>query len=137
MSCSIVPNRRSIGHKPSMRNILLLGSESLAAYAQALEAAGFQVSQRAPGAEAIGEGIDLVLLELSSAGEDAATKQLLDGANSGEAPIVIVIMDEDRLRRFDPEKMPDDFIAAGASAEEVCARVRQALWRRHGVDARN
>jgi len=120
-----------------MRNIILLGGESLAPYARALEAAGFQASRRAPGAEDVDEGADLVLLELSSAGEDAATKQLLEGAKSGASPTVLVIIDEERLRRFDPDTTPNDFIAVGASAEEVCARVHQALWRRHGVDARN
>ena len=38
---------------------------------------------------------------------------------------------------FDPTRDIEDFVLAGAPAEEVAARARQAVWKRHRVDTKN
>ena len=121
-----------------MRNIFILGDESLAPYAQALEGAGYAVSLQRPGASEPAQGnFDAAVLDLTNLGEDAAAKRLLDGAHAADSPAVIVIIGPGQLAAFDPAKSPDDFILAGADPAELCARVRQALWRRSRVDDKN
>jgi DNA-binding response OmpR family regulator len=122
-----------------MPNLLLIGDDTLAPYARALEADGFDVTLLPRGAEAPELEPDAAIIDLSTAGEDPLARRYLEGApiEIGEAPPVIAILTRDRLEALDPAKAPDDFVIAGASSEELCARVRQALYRRHGVDTRN
>jgi DNA-binding response OmpR family regulator len=47
------------------------------------------------------------------------------------------VVDLERPSGFDPALGLDDFVAKTASAGELSLRLRQALWRRTGVDARN
>ena len=120
-----------------MRNLLILGDNAVSQYARALEADGFKVAMHAPGSgEPQGE-FDAVILHLPSVAEDAVAKRYLEAAKSGESPAVIAMISSDQAQAFDPAKGPDDFLLTTAPPEELCARVRQALWRRHGVDARN
>ena len=121
-----------------MRNILIIGSESLVPYAQALEAEGYNVSLQSPGAAEAPEGsFDIAVLDLTALGEDAGAKRLLEGAQAEGSPGVIAFIGPEQLLVFDPSRSPDDFILAGADPRELCARVRQVLWRRSRVDDKN
>jgi DNA-binding response OmpR family regulator len=120
-----------------MRNILLIGDDAIAPYARALEADGFQTTVRSPGDDDDSGDFDAIVLDLSSLAEDAASKRILEAAHAGEAPAVIAFISANQLAAFDPANALDDFLLSGASPDELCARVRQALWKRHGVDARN
>jgi len=120
-----------------MRNLLLIGDDSAGPYAAALEADGFEVVVRPPSAGDPDGEFDAVILHLPSVAEDAAAKHYIEAAHAGEAAAVIAIISADQVQAFDPAKGLDDFLLAGAPPAELCARVRQALWKRHGVDARN
>jgi DNA-binding response OmpR family regulator len=122
-----------------MPNLLLIGDGTLAPYARALEADGFDVTLLPRGVEAAEVEPEAVIIDLSTAGEDPLARRYLEGApiEIGETPPVIAILTRDQLEALDPAKAPDDFVIAGASSEELCARVRWALYRRHGVDTRN
>jgi len=121
-----------------MRNILILGDETLAPYAQALEGHGYAVSLQRPGASEAAQGsFDAAVLDLTSIGEDATAKRFLEGAHAADSPAVIAIIGPEQMAAFDPAQSPDDFILAGAAPAELCARVRQALWRRSRVDDKN
>jgi DNA-binding response OmpR family regulator len=122
-----------------MPKILLIGDQTLAPYARALEADGFEVEEIPPGGAGVEPGTTphAVVVDLTMAGEDPQARQFLDGPGEGETPPLIAILTRDQLDALDPAKAPDDFVLAGSSAEELCARVRQVLYRRHGVDARD
>jgi DNA-binding response OmpR family regulator len=121
-----------------MPNILLIGDDTLSPYAHALEADGFEATRLLPGAEpALDTARDAVVIDLTMAGEDPRARGYLAATNDSEKPPIIAILTRDQLALLDPGDAPDDFVLAGASAEELCARVRQALYRRHGVDTRN
>ncbi len=120
-----------------MRSILLIGDPSIDAFARALERDGFEVSLRPPGSkdEPTGE-FALVVIHLDSAAEDEGAKRYI-AAETPDAPPVICIVAVDALAGLEPAHSSDDFVLATAPGVELCARVRQVLWRRHGVDARN
>jgi len=121
-----------------MPNLLVIGDDTLAPYARALEGDGYEVAHVPPGAEVDpGTARDAIIVDLSVAGEDPRTRKQFAGSGDGETPPTIAILTRDQLDALDPAHAPDDFVLAGASAEELCARVRQVLYRRHGVDARN
>jgi len=121
-----------------MRNVLLIGGESLNPCAKALAEDGFSVTSRAPGEDgAAPVELDAVVLELASVAEDALAKRFLEQAQAGDAPPLIGVYSRDRLGAFDPALELDDFMLAGSSPEELCARVRQAVWKRHRVDTKN
>ncbi len=120
-----------------MRTVLLIG-DALTAYAQALGADGMEATLREPSADDTLAGeFDLAIIDLSSAAEDAAAKRLLDAAKAGEAPAVITVLGAGQLAAFDPARDADDFVLSSTSPEELCARVRQVLWKRHRVDSKN
>jgi len=120
-----------------MPNLLLIGDDTLAPYARALESDGFDVTLLPRGAEPPEVDPDAAIIDLTTAREDPLALRYLEGAPDGEAPPVIALLTRDQLETLDPAKAPDDFVIAGASSEELCARVRWALYRRHGVDTRN
>ena len=121
-----------------MRNLLLIGDDTLAPYARALEADGFDVAHLSHGAaEAPATPPDAVVIDFTAAGEDPLSLRYVDNAHGGETPPVIAILSRGQLETLDPANAADEFVLAGASSEELCARVRLALYRRHGVDARN
>ena len=121
-----------------MRNLVLIGDETLVPYARALEADGFDVALLTPGdAEPPSTSPDAVIIDLTTVGEDPFAQRYLDDTQGGEPPPVIVVLARDRLDALDLANAPDDFILAGAPAEELSARIRHVLYRRHGVDARN
>jgi DNA-binding response OmpR family regulator len=125
-----------------MRNVLLIGRETLNPLAKALAEEGFVVSARKPGEDGDSSvedptELDAVVLELSAVSEDALAKRFLELAQSGDAPPVIGVLATERLGAYDPALELDDFVLSTAPPEEVCARVRQAVWKRHRVDTRN
>jgi DNA-binding response OmpR family regulator len=121
-----------------MRSVLLIGNQALVPYAAALESEGFQAVHRAPGAEAApNQEFDVVILELAAVAEDAAARTYLERAQSGDSPPVIALLTHDRLASLDPARELDDFLLMGATPDELSARVRQAVWKRHRVDTRN
>ncbi|HSP55770.1 MAG TPA: response regulator transcription factor [Dehalococcoidia bacterium] len=121
-----------------MRNLLLIGGEALAAYADVLEAEGFSVTKHAPGADLTPEGEHaVVIIDVGAAAEDRLARSFLQAAQSGDAPPVIALVTPAQLPGLDPERELDDFVLAGASAEELLARIRQVVWKRHRVDTRN
>jgi DNA-binding response OmpR family regulator len=121
-----------------MRNVLLIGGQALNSLAKALTEDGFVVSVHHPGDDgAAPDELDAVVLELASAGEDALARKFLEMAQAGDAPPVIGILGADRLGAYDPALELDDFVLSSAPPEELSARVRQAVWKRHRVDTKN
>ncbi len=117
----------------------MIGRERLLPFRHGLEEDGYEVTLRAPGDAAAGGDYspDVIVLDLTAGAEDAEVKRFLDGRRTGNSPPVIALMDPDRLSSFDPDLGPDDFLVTMASPEELSLRIRQALWRRTGVDASN
>ena len=122
-----------------MRKVLIIGSEDLVPFRRGLEGDGYEVVLRAPGDPSEGEGYspDVVVLELEAGAEDAEVKRILQEAQTGDSPAVIAVVDPERPSGFGPTLGLDDFVTATASPGELSLRIRQALWRRTGVDARN
>ncbi len=122
-----------------MRNLLLIGGSGLERHVEALRGEGFGVVLRLPGGDESdeGQGFDVVIVEIAAAAEDATAKRLLESARAGEAPPVIALIDPGQLAAFDPARELDDFVLPDAAPEELSARVRQAVWKRHRIDTRN
>ncbi len=121
-----------------MSTILIIGDESLAPHGQALQAEGHEIVLSPPGAaQADQRSYDLVILDLTSLGEDAAGRRFLESAQLGEPPPVIVLLGPDQLAAFDPAQGLEDFLLAAATSDELRARVSQALWKRYRLDSRN
>jgi len=120
-----------------MHTIVLIGDSTIAPYTNALQAEGFEVKHLLPGADPPTMTPDAIVLDLSAAAEDPLAQRYLEEAPGGDVPPLIALLSPDRLETLDPAKAPDDFLLAGATAEELCARVRRVLYQRHGVDTRN
>ena len=121
-----------------MRNLLLIGNDALSGYAAALQAEGFAVTLHAPGTDTdFSDEHAVIIIDIAAAAEDALAKRLLDAARAGDAPPIIALLTRDQLLSFDPARELDDFALMGAEPEEILTRVRQAVWKRHGVDTRN
>jgi DNA-binding response OmpR family regulator len=120
-----------------MRNVLLIGDiETLTPYAAALEADGFFPALVPPGADDARHDADIVVIDLLVAGEDATAKAHLEAVGGDGVP-VIVLADRDQIDAFDPIRDADDFARRSGPPEELVARVRRALWKKHRVDSRN
>lgn len=123
---------------PLMRNVLIIGSrtEDLAV---ALTGDGFEVTVRAPGEAVLDElsDVNVAVLLMAEAAEDPVAKRLLEGVQSGQSPPLIAVIPRPDVDTFDPTGGVDDFFVEGNDPAELTARVRQALWKRHQVDARN
>jgi len=116
----------------------MIGGEALASFGRGLEEDGYQVVLAAGGEPlAEGEPADAVVLELGAVAEDAEVRRLIQDASAGQGPAVIAVIDAERASAFDPAMGLDDFVTTTASPAELALRIRQALWRRTGVDARN
>jgi two-component system, OmpR family, alkaline phosphatase synthesis response regulator PhoP len=120
-----------------MRSILLIGDATLAPYAAALEGEGFEVEHVPAGSPEPSRPPDAVIIDLGASAEDPLARRYLDPAADSEGPAVITLLPPAALQALDPATIPDDFLLAGATAEELCARVRGALYRRHGVNTRS
>ena len=122
-----------------MRKVLMIGGEALVPFQRGLQEDGYQVTIAAAGDDLPVEGqpADAVVLDLEAAAEDAVVKAMIQDAPGGHGPAVIALIDPERPASFDPALGLDDFVVATASPAELALRIRQALWRRTGVDARN
>jgi DNA-binding response OmpR family regulator len=122
-----------------MRKVLMLGGESLSPFRRTLEEDGYEVVLRAPGEAAESEDCspDVILLDLAAGAEDTEVKRILQEAQTGVGAAIIAVVDPERQSGFDPALGLDDFLATTASPGELALRLRQALWRRTGVDTRN
>ena len=121
-----------------MRNLLLIGGDGLSSYVDALQSEGFVVTLHPPGADPAPTGDHaVIIIDIASAAEDALAKHFLQAAQSGDAPPVIAVIAQNQLSGLDPARELDDFVLSGAAPEEILARVRQAVWKRHRVDTRN
>jgi two-component system alkaline phosphatase synthesis response regulator PhoP len=120
-----------------MHTILLIGDSTIAPYAHALQAEGFEVKHLLPGAEAADPTPDAIVIDVTAGAEDPLARRYIEDAPSEDVPPLIALLPPERLETLDPAKAPDDFLLAGATAEELCARVRRVLYLRHGVDTRN
>ncbi len=121
-----------------MRNLLLIGGDGLSSYVDALQSEGFVVTMHPPGADPPPTGDHaVIIIDFADAAEDALARRFLQAARSGDAPPVIAVVTRDQFSGLDPARELDDFVLAGAAPEEVLARVRQAVWKRHRVDTRN
>ncbi len=122
-----------------MHNILLIGDKvAVAQYARGLADAGFFVTVAAGSDDDVPEGdFGAVVVDIASSAEDALARRFLENARAGEAVPVIGIVGPDQLPGIDPAHNLEDFLLAGALPAELSARVHQALWKRHRVDARN
>jgi DNA-binding response OmpR family regulator len=120
-----------------MRKVLMIG-DALSAFRAALEGDGYDVTLRSPGSAADADDPPAVIvLELAAAAEDPEVKRYLEETRTPAGPAVIAVVDTGRPAGFEPSLGLDDFVAATASPEEMVLRVRQAIWRRTGVDAEN
>jgi DNA-binding response OmpR family regulator len=120
-----------------MRRVVMIG-EALSAFRAALEGEGYEVALRPPGsAEDTGDPPAVVVLELAAAAEDPEVKRYLEETRTPASPAVIAVVDPARPAGLEPALGLDDFIATTAAPEEMVLRVRQAIWRRTGVDAEN
>lgn len=120
-----------------MRKVLLIGGEALSTFRRALEGDGYQVTLRRPGEEGEDDPPDVVVLELEAAAEDPEVKRYLEETGAPNRPAVLAVVDPARPAGFEPSLGLDDFVSAFASEEEITLRVRQAVWRRTGVDSSN
>jgi DNA-binding response OmpR family regulator len=134
-----LPPLKTVLYSTDMRKVLMLGGENLLRFRHGLEEDGYKVVLRAPG-DASGGGAyppDLIILDLAAGAEDAEVEITLEGRRRGDSPPVIALIDPDRLPSFDSSLGMDDFLVATATQQELSLRVRRALWRRRGVDAKN
>ncbi len=117
----------------------MIGGESLSPFRRTLEEDGYEVVLRAPGEAAESEDYspDVILLDLAAGAEDTEVKRILQEARTGVGAAIIAVVDPERQSGFDPALGLDDFLATTASPGELALRLRQALWRRTGVDTRN
>jgi DNA-binding response OmpR family regulator len=120
-----------------MHTILLLGDATSAPYARALETEGYAVQQLTPGDEPSGATPDAIVIDIRAFAEDPVAQRFLEQSGSADSPPLITLLTRDHLAGLDPAKSPDDFLLDGATAEELCARVRRVLYQRHGIDTRN
>lgn len=121
-----------------MRNLLLIGGDGISSYVEPLQAEGFAVTLHPPGADPAPTGDHaVIIIDIGDAAEDPLAKHFLQAAQSGDAPPVIAVVARDQLASLDPARELDDFVLSGATPEEILARVRQAVWKRHRVDTRN
>lgn len=121
-----------------MRNVLIVGQQAAEPLAEALTGDGFDVTVIPPG-DGLGELGDtsVTLLVLADIGEDAAARSLLGTVQSGDSPPIIAIISPGELESFDPTTVVDDFFVTNGDPRELIARIRQILWKRHQVDARD
>lgn len=134
-----MPGPKAVLYPTDMRKVLMIGRATLQPFRQGLEEDGYEAILRTPGdAPAAGEySPDVIVLEVTAAAEDAEVKQILEDRRTGDSPAVIALVEPERLSSFDPVLGLDDFLVTTADPEELSLRVRQSLWRRRGVDARN
>ena len=122
------------------RVLLVDAGEDLQPLARELEASGFLV-EVCPAEElsarlARAEMPDLLLLNLTRVSL-AQGHPAFGGVRPSERPPTLALLGEDQVVDLDPTLGIDDFAVHPVAPSELLARLRQVLWRRAGVDARN
>jgi DNA-binding response OmpR family regulator len=122
-----------------VRNLLLVGDiETLAPYAQELEAQGFFVTLRSPrSSEAMPEDVGLMVIDLASASEDPELQSLLTSNSSGEPVPIVGLASPQHVESFELIRDLEDFVRRDSPVEDLVARVRRIIWKHDRVDARN
>lgn len=126
-----------------MRRIVIIGRDEdlLSPLIHRLEEEGFEVSLCPPTSEALDPALadtpDVILIDLASSGEEPDVKAAIREDQKGEAPAALGLVALDQLSHLDLTLGLDDFIVRNATATEITARVRQALWKKARVDAKN
>lgn len=134
-----MPPPKTVLYPTDMRKVLIIGGQNLLPFRRGLEEEGYDVTLMAPGdAGASGDyPADVIVLEMAAKAEDAEVKLILDGRPKGKRPPIIVLIDVNRLSSLDADLGLDDFLVTTSSPQELSLRVRRALWRRRGADAKN
>ena len=108
--------------------------EEAEALARELEVSGYRVSLCPAGgagdALAAGDPPDVLLVDLSTAGEEPALRYLWDEPARSDSPVAIALIRREQLPHHDLPTAIDDFLALPAAAGELAARLRRALRRR-------
>jgi DNA-binding response OmpR family regulator len=126
-----------------LQRIVFIGRDEmlLSPLARGLEEEGYEVACCQPEAQALdtilAEPPDVIFIELDSTGENQDVSELVREAQKGEGAAVVGLVGEEHLSHLDLTLGLDDFVFRGASAAEVSARVRQALWKKARVDSKN
>ncbi|HXG43096.1 MAG TPA: response regulator transcription factor [Dehalococcoidia bacterium] len=124
-------------------HVLILSRDlgPMQALAEALREEGFAVSAAAPDSPALEEALatppDVVVLDLPGLGEGFDLRTFLSGHPGRGETAFLALVSSEQLASLDPTLGLDDFALRSATAAEVAARVRQALWRKARVDARH
>ena len=119
-----------------MRSVLFVGQrgDEADALAQELEAGGYRVSLCPAGgvedALASGDPPDVLVLDLTTAGEEPALRYLWGEPVGSDSPVAIALLRREQVPHHDLPAAIDDFLALPATAGELAARVRRALKRR-------
>jgi DNA-binding response OmpR family regulator len=111
------------------------------ALAEALRQEGFACSVVGPESPALEEALaappDVLLLDLPGLGEGFDLRAFLAGQAARSETAFLALVSPEQLAALDPTAGLDDFVLRTATAAEVAARIRQALWRKARVDARH
>jgi DNA-binding response OmpR family regulator len=124
-----------------LRSVLFVGDggEAAEALARELKAAGYRVSFcPASGAEdalAASEPPDVLVVDLTTAGEEPAIRRLWDELAEADAPVAIALVSGQQLPDYDLPPAIDDFLTLPAAPGELAARVRRALQRRRPAES--
>jgi DNA-binding response OmpR family regulator len=123
-----------------MNEVLLVeATEELQPLARALEQAGYALAaataEEARRRLAEGERFTAAVVNLVDAAPEASVRGML-ASSTGEAATIAIVRREE-LPGLDPDLPVDDFVALPAAPEELVARLRRALRRRHGQDDPN
>lgn len=119
-----------------MRSVLFVGQsgEEAEALARELEVNGYRVSLCPVGgvedALTAGEPPDVLVVDLTTAGEEPALRYLWDEPARTDSPVAIALVRREQLLHYDLPTAIDDFLALPAAAGELATRVRRALKRR-------
>jgi two-component system, OmpR family, alkaline phosphatase synthesis response regulator PhoP len=121
-----------------MSTVLLVdATEEMRPLAASLEGAGYAVASRALGEVLTGddeETPDVLIFNLTSPDADAtAVRALLRSESMPHGVAAIALVRQGQLAGLDFSVGCDDFIVYPATAEELAARVRRAIWTKSGI----
>jgi DNA-binding response OmpR family regulator len=125
-----------------MNNVLLLdASEGLQPLVEELQAGGYHVSN-CPASEASlhlasDARPDIIILNLTHSTDFDAARQFVESSKVPEHTSVIALLRAEQVEQHDPSLGVDDFAVYPGSVAELLARLRQAIWRRSGIDSEN
>jgi len=123
-----------------LRSVLFVaqGGET-EALARELEANGYRVSLCPAGgvedALTSGDPPDVLVVDLTAAGEEPALRYLWDEPPRTESPVAIALLGREQLPHYDLPTAIDDFLSLPAAAGELAARIHRALKRRRPAES--